>query len=1578
MNDASGVHSTLSATKDLLGYHAIANNVVLLSTMEIGSTSQTGDFELKGVLSGTGGLIVDHPLVALTLSGANTFTNVTDIAQGGLVVNGMMQSRLITAATGTSLSGTGTVQSVVMNSGSLLTTGDERFRVPGLMNFKGNLTLAAGSTNRMKIVATNSHDILQGAGTNTASLGGAILLDFINDATVAAGDQFNVLQLFQNWSNVTHVAGASVAAIGLPGGLAINAGGFLSNGFVTVVTSAAAPLALSSEYPISMTYHGPTPGTNAVADELLKYEPVEIMGGVSDGLWNDVRSAFTNKLVLKQDAWGGTVTIGLARAWPGHWLLKTGTKLSADCTEADTVLHVQDYTRLATSQTPVTRDLNNNNAYLLMYGLDADGQPDWSRAEHIKITAVDTANGTITVERAQQGSSALSFASGQAVIARHMLFWYNNPGGQWQLNFSLQCPRGGPLNLTAAEWFAREIKMAIDESGADGVEFDVARWQWGTLGNNPMDCDNNLVTDYGYIDGVQSFGLGGQVFVKELRRLLGPGKIIQMDSNDANGQQRGWQYVNGCQMESFPNANHFESFSEAFLHLRQYRDNITSLPDFSYAYVKTPTSTFENLYGPGGENLDWHFRVGFAADLLTGMPSPFTSIADANFNPGDPGTNTDATASTGDIFKWDEYFGGDLNDWKWLGIPTGAAVQVLDNLGGSNLFSQAVWTWKTETNFTAACASSNGTYSAGITALASVTNILPINSTDCFSGTGIPKNLAYGTRLEITAGFPAIETNREYTLEFEACGNDHWDYAGQSFDKVPRMIRILHPQSDTSTTVLVNSNWCFYRLSILARTNSPLFAFGMSEQVGSASLRNVRLFEGGAERWARAFTNGIVLLNMTRQPWQHEMGQAYRRLSGTQSANINNGQRVPPTVTVPSWDALFLVRTPGTNITVQAGDVLNVFPDGLLLGSDDVLSGCGTVTGTVVAAAGSLVSPGTNSASGGTLSFGNDFTLNGQTLTFDLSSSPSGANDRIAVAGSVTNNGVTLVSLHDIFGWLRAGTYTLMTYASHGGDAFALDAAYPNCTLTVGATSLTLTVGANGSIAAPYVWTGAASTNAWDIASTANWLFNSQSFVFYDGAGVLFDDTAAKFTVALNTVVSPGSFAVSATNNYFVTGTGGISGPVALLKSGSGQLTLSTTNSYSGGTTVAAGTLVGSTASLPGNITNNASLIFSQTNSGTFAGIISGTGTLTKQGAGTLTLAGTNTYTGVTILSATATIQVSGDANLGNGTNLTISQNASLKTTASMATGKNITFVGGNPSLNVGAGTTLTVIGMLGGTSTTPRKDTGTGTLTLNGGGAFASNCVFLLQTGRLNLGNRAALSGATLKFNGAVTLDNTAVGTDAFTAPAGLTGMQLTSGFTYAGSNSLDLSAASAGFVQTSNSIRTITVSTNTLTLGGILTTGTDTVGTLRVDGGLTKAGAGTLVIKGRSDYTRGTAVNAGTLRLGADGALSATGAVVLAGGTLDMGSTTQTVASLSVTANSTLSLASGARLTVSAQSADAWNGDLAVTGTLGPASVRFYPVPITRAQRLRLTYNGKPVYLADDGYLTDVLFKGTVLKAR
>ncbi|WP_252407983.1 autotransporter-associated beta strand repeat-containing protein, partial [Escherichia coli] len=59
---------------------------------------------------------------------------------------------------------------------------------------------------------------------------------------------------------------------------------------------------------------------------------------------------------------------------------------------------------------------------------------------------------------------------------------------------------------------------------------------------------------------------------------------------------------------------------------------------------------------------------------------------------------------------------------------------------------------------------------------------------------------------------------------------------------------------------------------------------------------------------------------------------------------------------------------------------------------------------------------------------------------------------------------------------------------------------------------------------------------------------------------------------------------------------------------------------------VSGGTLTGNTTSLQGNIENNASVVFNQGTDGTYAGIMSGTGGLTKSGAGNLTLSGANSY----------------------------------------------------------------------------------------------------------------------------------------------------------------------------------------------------------------------------------------------------------------------------------------------------------------------------------------------------------------
>lgn len=84
---------------------------------------------------------------------------------------------------------------------------------------------------------------------------------------------------------------------------------------------------------------------------------------------------------------------------------------------------------------------------------------------------------------------------------------------------------------------------------------------------------------------------------------------------------------------------------------------------------------------------------------------------------------------------------------------------------------------------------------------------------------------------------------------------------------------------------------------------------------------------------------------------------------------------------------------------------------------------------------------------------------------------------------------------------------------------------------------------------------------------------------------------------------------------------GNVSGPADLTKLGAGTLELAGTNSY-GNTRVEAGTLIGNTASIRGNVLNNSMVRFDQLVDASFAGQITGMGTMTKQGIGTLTLNG--------------------------------------------------------------------------------------------------------------------------------------------------------------------------------------------------------------------------------------------------------------------------------------------------------------------------------------------------------------------
>lgn len=95
---------------------------------------------------------------------------------------------------------------------------------------------------------------------------------------------------------------------------------------------------------------------------------------------------------------------------------------------------------------------------------------------------------------------------------------------------------------------------------------------------------------------------------------------------------------------------------------------------------------------------------------------------------------------------------------------------------------------------------------------------------------------------------------------------------------------------------------------------------------------------------------------------------------------------------------------------------------------------------------------------------------------------------------------------------------------------------------------------------------------------------------------------------------------------------GNMSGNGSFTKAGAGAVTLAGDNSYSGGTTVSAGSLIGTTSSLGGDISNNSAVTFDQIASGTYSRVMSGTGSLTKSGSGTLTISSNNSYLGKTVV----------------------------------------------------------------------------------------------------------------------------------------------------------------------------------------------------------------------------------------------------------------------------------------------------------------------------------------------------------
>ncbi|EJI0091162.1 autotransporter-associated beta strand repeat-containing protein, partial [Salmonella enterica] len=118
-----------------------------------------------------------------------------------------------------------------------------------------------------------------------------------------------------------------------------------------------------------------------------------------------------------------------------------------------------------------------------------------------------------------------------------------------------------------------------------------------------------------------------------------------------------------------------------------------------------------------------------------------------------------------------------------------------------------------------------------------------------------------------------------------------------------------------------------------------------------------------------------------------------------------------------------------------------------------------------------------------------------------------------------------------------------------------------------------------------------------------------------------------------------------------------ISGSGQVVKSGDETLTLSGSNTYTGGTLISSGTLVANDVNAlgTGDVTDNA--VLELNTGGDFINSIGGTGRVEKSGDETLTLSGSNTYTGGTTINDGTLVATSVDA-LGSGD---VTDNATLE-----------------------------------------------------------------------------------------------------------------------------------------------------------------------------------------------------------------------------------------------------------------------------------------------------------------------------
>ncbi|MBN8458724.1 MAG: autotransporter-associated beta strand repeat-containing protein [Verrucomicrobia bacterium] len=517
-------------------------------------------------------------------------------------------------------------------------------------------------------------------------------------------------------------------------------------------------------------------------------------------------------------------------------------------------------------------------------------------------------------------------------------------------------------------------------------------------------------------------------------------------------------------------------------------------------------------------------------------------------------------------------------------------------------------------------------------------------------------------------------------------------------------------------------------------------------------------------------------------------------------------------------------------------NTITVARGGLKLGSSSNLAGNLTVSDGAALYANNIAGDGTAPSIGGTLTLG---TATGASFHFDPTAAAHAQAGSVSLAGTNTLN---------LTGPATEGTVTVLGatggIAGTGTLALGGTANYRAGTaVTIGANSITLTVDSSD-----LSWTGAAD-GAWDF-TTANW--DASTFHHLDNVSFTDAATATAVTIGTGITVLPNSIAfANSAKNYTISGAGSIGGGASLTKSGTGSLTITNTNTFSGGTVLSEGQLMVSSAAALGTgpLALHGGQLSSNNNSNAPAFTVPASfdGTVTLGHATNIagmTFGGTNTLAGNTTINV-ALPEVSSN-NVALSTALSDGDSSFKLTKTGPGILRLFTANSYDGGTLVEGGTLYVSSGSAMGTGAVTASGTmsGGGMILYGSSGTYAKDLTLS--------GSGAVLPGlSNLSGDGALNLN--------------------TSGIVVSGNITLAGNTRIGGYI-----------STNATISGSIGESGTPEGEGFSLDLGSPGAGngAGTIIVSGNNTYTGNTNIYRGVVRANSNTAFGGTGTVTVSGG--------------------------------------------------------------------------------------------------